>query len=105
MSESPQHFSGNPPTEFRSQTPFRNESGEAALREHACSYSGFPQCERVRVFVFLYYHSCFAFKQQQRKQNIGLCGCQFHVCQNLMFAGLNLPDGGGAVCGFVSFAY
>lgn len=63
------------------------------------------QSERVRVFVCLYCHSRFAFKQQQRKRNIGLCGCQSLACPHLVLAGLKPPDGGRIACGFVSSAF
>lgn len=44
-------------------------------------------------------------KQQQRKRNIGLCGCQYRACQNLVLAGLKPPDGGGTVCVCVFFFF
>lgn len=62
---------------------------EAAPYGRACFHPGFPQCELV--------HSRSAFRQQQRNQNIGLCGCQYHTCQNFLLVGLKAPDGGGTV--------
>lgn len=38
-------------------------------------------------------------KQQQKKNAIVLCGCQYRACQNPgWLAGLKPPDGGGTVC-------
>lgn len=47
--------------------------------------------------LFPQHHSQVAFQQQQRKQSIGLCGCQYQACQNLVPADLKAPDGGGTV--------
>lgn len=47
--------------------------------------------------LFSQYRSQVAFQQQQRKQNIGLCGCQYRASQKLVPAGLKAPDGGGTV--------
>ncbi|XP_021107881.1 metastasis suppressor protein 1 isoform X2 [Heterocephalus glaber] len=55
--------------------------------------SSLPQHERVCVFCF-----CITFAlllNSSKERNIGLCGCQYHVCQNPVLAGLRPPDGGG----------
>lgn len=62
----------------------------------------------VCMSVFLCFHItilAWLLKQQQRKRNISLCGCQSGAHQNLVLAGLKPPDGGRTVWGVFFFLF
>lgn len=62
----------------------------------------------VCMSVFLCFHItilAWLLKQQQRKRNISLCGCQSGAHQNLVLAGLKPPDGGRTVWGVFFFVF
>ena len=76
----------------------RDEGGQSRHRNAFAATLVFPRSVSVFVLCFHITSLALLLKQQQRKRNIGLCGCQYRACQNLVLAGLKPPDGGGTVC-------
>lgn len=85
--------------------PFRNEGRKTSYCNMFAPDMVFPLWECVRVSVFPYYYSRFAFKTATKKVEYwSLWLPVLRTPTSPVLAGWKAPDGGRIVCGFVSSA-